>query len=65
MAKAKPIEVRILKSCWGKFNLPYTPGKDFKIEAKLAKELIREGFATATSEAKKLESEDSEEQTPE
>lgn len=56
--KAKTEKVRILKPVWGKFNLPYTVGKDFDLESKLAGELIKEGFAMATAEAKKLEAQD-------
>jgi len=61
MPKAKTKEVRILKAVWGKFNLPYTVGRDFKLETKLANELIREGYAMESKEAKKLDQADADE----
>ncbi|QLE02888.1 hypothetical protein HX109_15415 [Galbibacter sp. BG1] len=56
MAKqSKKVSVKITKSLWGKFNLPYVPGKVYDIEDKLATELIEGGFAISKADAEKSE----------
>jgi len=55
MAKKANKKIRVTKSLWGKFNLPYRPGTDVSIDSKLASELIKEGFAISAADAAKAE----------
>lgn len=55
MAKAKKKKVRIMKSLWGKFSLPYVVGTDVMMDAKVATELMKEGFVIPSEEGKKFD----------
>ncbi|MDH7444672.1 hypothetical protein [Aquimarina sp. 2201CG14-23] len=53
--KKEVLQIRVKKSLWGKFNLPYAVGHSPELEKKLAEKLIEHGYAITEADAKKLD----------